>query len=82
MPCGNRPHALARLLRLSNDPLLLFHAPAPPPFAGADNLDLTVRQRFKVDLKVGFKVNSFAISQWVKARRGSPDVNGWSEWPS
>ena len=63
-----------RLMRLGNDPQLLFHTPAPPPFACADDLDRAVRHRSKGDLTVDFKVASFGMPAASKARRGSPDA--------
>ena len=51
VPRRNGPHADARLVRLGNYPQLLLHAPASPPFAGADDLDRAVRHRFKVTLR-------------------------------
>jgi hypothetical protein len=62
-------------MRLGNNPQLLFQTPAPPPFSAANDLDRGVRHRFKVDLTVGFKVDSFGIFRQVKTRRSSPDAN-------
>ncbi|HEY1411218.1 MAG TPA: hypothetical protein VGF36_03715, partial [Rhodopila sp.] len=39
-----------------------------PPFAGANDLDLAVRHRFKVDLKVSFKVSASAY--FAKPKQG------------
>jgi hypothetical protein len=63
---------------LGNQPELLFSAPAPPPFATADDFNRAVRHDFMVDLKVGFKVYSLGISRPRIARRGSPDAIGHS----
>src|SRR6202041_4088727 len=70
VPRRNRSHAAAWLMRLSNNPQLLFHAPAAPPFAGADDFDRAIRHRFKVDLKVGFKVTASAY--FASSKQGGP----------
>jgi hypothetical protein len=74
MPRRNRPHAGAGLMRLGNNPQLFLGSPASPPFSAAEDLNRAVRHRFKVDLKVGFKVDSLGMFRWSRTRRFSPDA--------
>src|ERR1700709_748731 len=56
VPRRHGPDRRTRLMRLGNDPQLLFHAPAPPTFPSINDLDRAVRHDFKEVLKVDFKV--------------------------
>jgi hypothetical protein len=58
MPRRNRAQAGAELMRLGDDPQLFLRGPASPPLSAADDLNLGVQHRLKVELTVGFKVDS------------------------
>ena len=60
MPRRHGPDRRTWLMRLGDDPQLFFHAPAATAFSPVDDLDRAVRHDFKEDLKVDFKVYSFA----------------------
>jgi hypothetical protein len=63
MPRCNRPQAGAGFMRFGDNPQLLVRGPASPPFSAADDLDRAVQHHFKVDLTVGFKVDSLGMSR-------------------
>ena len=68
------------LIALRDNPEFLLHTPAAASFPGAKDLDRAVRHDFKVDLKVGFKVDTLAMDHHVAARRPSPD--GYARTPA
>jgi hypothetical protein len=58
MPRCYRTNARSRLMRLTDHPQLVFHAPAAAPFPPAD--DLHRRHDLKLDLAVHLKVTASA----------------------
>src|ERR1700710_614536 len=51
VPHRYSPHRRTRLMRLSDDSQLLFHAPAPAAFPPVDDLDRAVRHDFRSTLR-------------------------------
>jgi hypothetical protein len=56
VPRRNRTNTRPSLVRLADNPQLLFHAPSAATFTPADDLHHTLRHRLRLDLTVRLKV--------------------------
>jgi DDE superfamily endonuclease len=79
MPSGYFPYTCVRLVRLCDNPQLLFEPPAPPTLPTANDLNCAVQHRLKLDLTERLKLDSIRTDPAVRARRDSPDAYGLTQ---